>query len=909
MRRCSLTMIGLCIVSGSLFGAHPPGNKSTAADIEFFESKVRPILAEKCVTCHGPKKQMAGLRLDSAAGVKAGGDGGPVVLPGDPAKSPILKAVRREVDSPMPPNEALPPTAVAALTEWVRIGAPFPDATQSHAAGPNAAAANHWAFQPVRDPAVPAAKTVPPTANPVDRFVAVKLEEKGLAHSPPADKRTLLRRAYFDLIGLPPSADEVAAFENDSSPGAFAAAVDRLLASPHYGERWARYWLDVARYSDTKGYVFQEDRNFPYAYTYRDYVIRSLNEDKPYDRFVIEQVAADRLPSLSDKRDLAALGFLTLGRRFLNNQPDIIDDQLDVVCRGFMALTVGCARCHDHKYDPIPAKDYYSLYGVFASCTEPKELPLIGAVERTKEVEAFEAELRKREGDVTTFRTKRHQEIVALLRTKEEVARYLLAATQARGKSDEAAQKVVRAGNLRRAAFARWADYLAKEAKAPSPVFAPWFALATLPEGEFEKQATSKLDGFARGQKNELSVTVAAAIATAKPTSLADVAKVYGTLLTGGSDTALAAVLGPGGPTDVPAAETDRLFDRADRNRLTDLQRKVDKLRASSPFAPPRAMVVQDNPKPFDPYVFVRGNPGNRGPAVPRQMVAVVAGPGRKPFGDGSGRLDFARAIASPANPLTARVIVNRVWMHHFGKGLVTTPSDFGTRSDPPSHPELLDWLATRFVTDDGWSLKKLHRRIMLSATYQQASAERPDSSRVDPENRLLGRMNRRRLDFEALRDALLSVAGHLDTRVGGRSVDLFDTPFPKRRSVYAFIDRQNLPGTLRAFDFASPDQHTPQRFQTTVPQQALFLMNNPFVAEQARALAARPAVSAATTTPDKIDALYRVAFGRPPTTEEVALGVDFVRAAAWTMFSAKLNPWEQYAQVLLVSNEFAFVD
>jgi hypothetical protein len=772
----------LMLLSGVIGrAADPPAKKPSAAEVEFFEAKVRPVLAGKCVSCHGPKKQMAGLRLDTADGLKTGGDNGPVVVPGDPTKSPMLKAVRRESDTPMPPNEKLPADVVAVLAEWVKIGAPFPDVTQTHA-DPAAMAKTHWAFQPVRDPAVPTVKSVPPSANPIDRFVAAKLEAKGLAHSPTADRRTLIRRAYFDLIGLPPTADEVDRFVNDTSPDAFARVVDHLLASPHYGERWGRYWLDVARYSDTKGYVFQEETKFPYAYTYRDYVIRSLNEDKPYNQFLVEQIAADKLPLGADKRPLAALGYLTLGRRFLNNQADIIDDRLDVVTRGMLGLTVSCARCHDHKYDPIPTRDYYSLYGVFASCSEPKDLPLIGEVEQTKEAQAFAAELARREKTLDDFVTAR------------------------------------RAGRI-------------------------------------------------------------------------------------------AGVMAVAGAAAARGEQAPRLFNRADRNEITKLQRKVDQFKANSPFAPPRAMVVADNPRPFDPYVFVRGNQGNRGPNVPRQMLHVTTGPARKPFADGSGRLEFARAVASPDNPLTARVIVNRVWMHHFGKGLVTTPSDFGTRADPPSHPELLDWLAKRFVTDDGWSLKALHRRIMLSATYQQASTRRPELDKIDPENRLLGRMNRQRLDFEALRDAMLAAAGQLDPKIGGRSVDLFKAPFPKRRTVYGFIDRQNLPGTFRAFDFASPDQHTPQRFQTTVPQQALFLMNSPFVAEQARALAARPEVMAAETTGQRATALYRAAVGRAPTPEEVELAGEFVRSAAWSARTAKLSPWEQYAQVLLVGNEFAFVD
>jgi hypothetical protein len=786
------TLVGLASVATS--AAEPLAKKPTPEELEFFESKVRPVLAEKCVTCHGPKKQMAGLRLDTAEGVKTGSDSGPVILPADPANSPFLKAIRRESDSPMPPNEPLPADIVAVLAEWVKIGAPFPDDTQTRI-DPMAAAKSHWAFQPIRRPAVPLTNILPATTNPIDHFIAAKLEEKGLSFSPPADRQTLIRRAYFDLIGLPPSADAVMQFVNDPSPDAFARVVDELLASPHYGERWGRYWLDVARYSDTKGYVFQEERAFPYAYTFRDYVIRSLNEDKPYDRFLIEQLAADKLDLGDDKRPLAGMAFLTLGRRFLNNQHDIIDDRMDVVTRGMMGLTVACARCHDHKYDPIPSADYYSLYGIFASSSEPQELPVIGEGEQSKEAKAFEAEIARRQ---------------------------------------------------------------------------------------------KALDDFVEDRKTG---------------RIAGIMAITGTLA-------------------APEQNSHRLLNRADRNEITNRQQRIDRIKATSPYAAPRAMVLQDNPRPFDPYVFLRGNPGNRGPNVPRQMPEVVAGPNRQPFTDGSGRLEFAKAVASPDNPLTARVIVNRVWLYHFGKGLVTTPSDFGTRADPPSHPELLDWLASEFMnpTNPGhenpwavsgppWTLKRLHRLIMLSATYQQASTRRPELDKVDPENRLLGRMNRQRLDFEALRDAMIAAAGHLDPTIGGRSVDLFKAPFTKRRSVYGFIDRQNLPSTLRAFDFASPDQHSPQRFQTTVPQQALFLMNNTFVIEQAKALASRPEFTQAQSTEERVQALYRAALSRSATAEEVALAEDFVKSAAWSMTSSRLSPWEQYVQVLLASNEFAFVD
>jgi mono/diheme cytochrome c family protein len=730
---------------------------------EFFEKRVRPILAERCFSCHGPDKQKGGLRLDSAADLAKGSVNGPVVAPGDPAKSPLVAAVGYAGDTkmPPPPRPKLSAEAVDALTAWVKMGAPWPAERNPAAVKPTVAdvRAKHWSFQPVRKLAPPAVKDADWPASPIDNFVLAKLQEKGLAPSRPADKRTLIRRVTFDLIGLPPTPEEVDAFLADESAGAFAKVVDRLLADPRYGERWARHWLDVARYADTKGYVFTEERRYPFAWTYRDYVVRSFNDDLPYDRFVVEQLAADRVTSGDDKRPLAAMGFLTLGRRFLNNTHDIIDDRIDVVSRGLLGLTVACARCHDHKFDPIPTKDYYSLYGVFASSVEPKDLPVIASPTPSPASEAFEKELAQ---------------------LKEDAAKY-----------------------------------------------------------EMEHQDELKAN------------------------------------------------------------------NRAVRDELRKRQQKVETLKVTHPGAPPSAMVLTDAPQPTEPHVLVRGNPNNRGDAVPRQFLEVLSVEARKPFTDGSGRLELARAIADPKNPLTARVFVNRVWQHHFGEGLVRTPGDFGLRGEPPTHPELLDWLAATFV-EEGWSVKQLHRLILLSRTYQQASDVEPKAQAVDVDNRLLWRMNRRRLEFEPLRDSLLAAAGRLDARQGGPAVELTTGPFSTRRSVYGFIDRQNLPGLYRTFDLASPDTATPQRHETTVPQQALFLMNSPFLIEQAKAVAARPDVAALADPEARVRRLYLVLYGRPADAEEVALGTRFVATAK---AGPGLTPWEQYAQVLLLANEFVTVD
>jgi mono/diheme cytochrome c family protein len=761
MKPLPFVVATVLLVGGEVPAAPPAPEKPSREAAEFFEKNVRPVLVENCISCHGPKKQQGGLRLDSRSAALKGGDSGLIVVAGKPDESLLVKVVRHDGDLKMPPKKKLADGHVQALTEWVRMGAPWPEETQAGAARSVAEMRQrHWSFRPVRKPDVPAVKAGDRVRTPVDAFVLAKLEDKGLSLSPAAERRVLLRRVTFDLTGLPPTPAEVEAFVNDKAPDAYARVVDRLLASPAYGERWARHWLDVARYADTKGYVFTEERRFPNSFTYRDYVVRAFNDDKPYDQFVVEQLAADRLLLGEDKSALAGLGFLTLGRRFLNNQQDIIDDRIDVTMRGLQGLTVACARCHDHKFDPIPTKDYYSLYGVFASSHEPDELPLLGKPMPSPELTAFEAELKKRSEAVEAFKEKHKDDL--------------------------------KSGNVKT------------------------------------------------------------------------------------------------------------------RQDLTKLNNKVAEWKVNGAGAPPRAMVLVDLPNPVQPHVLKRGNPGNPGEKVPRQFLEVVAGPERKPFTDGSGRLELARSIASRDNPLTARVMVNRVWLHHFGKGLVRTPGDFGTRGEPPTHPELLDWLAASFV-ENGWSVKSLHRLIVLSSTYQQASDDESRGQSADPEDRLLWKMNRQRLDFEEMRDSLLSVSGQLDRTAGGRPVEIVEPPFSKRRTVYGFIDRQNLPGLFRTFDFASPDTSTPQRYNTTVPPQALFLMNSPFVTEQAKHFASRPDVAWQPTDAKRIDRMYRLAYGRGPEADEVEMGLRFLHADRDA--KAKLTAREQYAQVLLLANEFAFVD
>ncbi len=870
-----------------------------AAGVEFFEKRVRPVLVESCYKCHSAQaeKVKGGLLLDTRDAVLKGGDSGPALVAGEPEKSLLIKAVRyTDEDLQMPPkNKKLSAEQISDLETWVKMGAPDPrtNATKIAASVVTEESRKHWAYRSVRSPAPPAIKNSKWVQSPIDQFILAKLESKSLTPSPRADKRTLVRRATYDLIGLPPTPEEVDAFVHDDSPEAFAKLVDHLLASPHYGERWGRYWLDVARYADTKGYVFEEERRYAFAYTYRDYVIRALNEDLPYDQFIIQQIAADLLPLGNDKRPLAALGFLTLGRRFLNNQPDIIDDRIDVVSRGLMGMTVACARCHDHKFDPIPTKDYYSIYGVFASSEEPTDKPLLGDDAVPKQYPEYLAEKKKREDESKQFRAEKEAELLTKLRS--QIGEYLLASAESKDLGRDKRESLARERKLAPRIVSRWSDRLEKT---PDPIFGPWVAFAALPKTNFAAAARPLAENFVANKDttNALNPLVAQMFTNA-PASLKEVAVQYDKLFedidkewrkTALKTNAPASLSDPkrealrqilyaeASPLRMESDEMYRLFDTPVQQKVRALKRKIDELDATHPGAPPRAMAMKDKQNPVEPVVFVRGNAGNPGPKVPRQFLEVLSGAKREPFKKGSGRLEFAESIASTNNPLTARVMVNRVWSYHFGSPLVRTPSDFGTRADPPTHPELLDLLASQFMRE-GWSLKKLHRAMMLTSVYQQSSAENTKNSKVDPGNELLWRMNRHRLDFEAMRDTLLTLSTRLDPSVGGTAVDITTEPFSTRRSVYAFIERQNLPGIFRTFDFASPDSTSPQRFYTTVPQQALFLLNSPFVVQQAQGFLARPEVKSTRDDEQRIDKLYRVAFQRAPEREEVLLAKQFL--------------------------------
>jgi hypothetical protein len=910
------------IQTDALLAASPVDATSTDG-ADFFERNVRPLLLSNCVDCHGPETQEASLRLDSRQALLDGGDSGLALVPGNAAESLLIQAVRQSGELKMPPDSKLSAEQVAYLEHWVNQGAPWPSRDVVDPPLPTDSIPTHWAFQPIRSPEPPEVQGAQWIRTPVDAFVLAELESQGLSPAPQADKRTLIRRVTYDLTGLPPTPAEVEAFVKDDDPDAYSRLVDRLLASPHYGEQWARHWLDLARYSDSKGYVYaREERMFVHAPAYRDWVVRAINEDMPYDRFLLLQIAADQAAP-ADREALAALGFLTGGRRFLGITHDIIDDRIDVVSRTAMGLTVACARCHDHKYDPIPTEDYYSLYGVFLNCTE--RLVRIGDVTAEEPAKAaFEEELQKRQQALDQELAK--QRVEASDRARARLADYLYAQTELEKYPEEAFNQIVVKEDIIAAFVRRWQNYLDVAAQTDDSVFLPWRRFVGLSEDSFveaARQVTQELLGAGGPAINPL---VRQAFAT-PPQSLRDVADRYGrlfakideqwktlasttqpaptSLLDPAAEQLRCVLYGPQSPCEVPdepIVSTELYFDTATIEALWNLQGEVDRWLLQSPAAPPYALALYDRATLQEPRVFRRGSPAAKGATAPRQFLALLSPPERRPFQHGSGRLELAQAIIAPENPLAARVWANRVWAHHFGAGLVRTPSDFGLRAEEPSHPALLDWLARQLMANQ-WSTKTLHRTIVLSAAYQQSSIRPHDdqiakrANEVDPDNRLLWRMNQRRLSFEEWRDAMLAASDELDLRIGGRGADLFAAvPANVRRTLYGFIDRQFLPGTLRMFDFANPDLHIPQRSETIVPQQALFAMNHPLVATRARALAALGEQEPTLDAAGRVRGLYQQTYQRDPTASQLEAALAFVAArssAGVTKHSPQARNWQ----------------
>ncbi|MEO8353652.1 MAG: PSD1 and planctomycete cytochrome C domain-containing protein, partial [Chthoniobacteraceae bacterium] len=939
--RIPTTFFALVVSAGAAVTTEP-----SAEQAAFFESKIRPILAENCYRCHSLEKGKAkgGLTLDSREGWQKGSENGPVIVPGKPEESVLVTAIGYDdPDLQMPPkDEKLSAEQIGALTEWVKMGAPDPRQAPKNAgaklSGLTDSAKSHWAYQPVIKPQIPTNEGQSWCRTPVDAFILRALEANGMRPNPAATKEALIRRAYYDLVGIPPTPYEVNDFLKDDSPEAFAKVVDHLLASPQYGERWGRFWLDTARYSDTKG----GDRNnretsyrYADAWTYRDYVIRSFNEDKPYNQFALEQIAADLLPGVKENDpSLAALGFLTVGERF-RNMNDIINDRIDVVSKGFLGLTVTCARCHDHMFDPIPQSDYYALHGVFASVFEPQKKPILS----TNKLDPTDfADFDKKYSALVRTLQNRYYDIVAkdLLDFQAKPEAYFKAAivvlkTRNKGQAELERNAILRQEKLDK----DFVQYLQRAVIRNPTVYGPLammarrgsFRLSDLDRlAEMSKRGKGRRMGKARrmmkdgdsmmtmsGGKNirndgqrGLNKYIADALRKYPPKSLDEMINLYGEVIrsVAPQEKAMITAMKTARSADVPGFDDDlvdllrgpfemvpspmaskEFIESAQENwpnRMRNRARfnfgELNLLEISHPGSPAKAMVVTDVPKPRNSPLFIRGEAQSEGDIIPRHFLEILS-PGHhpEPFKIGSGRLELAQDIASDENPLTARVAVNRIWMHHFGQALVATPDDLGVMAGKPSHPELLDYLSAKFV-EFGWSMKMLHKVIMLSAVYQQSTATNADFEVKDPENKLLWRANLRRLDFEAMRDSLLVFSGQLDRTIGGKPVNLTDEPYSYRRSVYGYIDRGNLPELMQHFDFSDPDMPNSKRSTTVVPQQALFLMNSSMAVDVSRKLVARPEIAKSLLNDEKVRWLYRILFQRLPTPNELAMARDFLR-------------------------------
>jgi hypothetical protein len=923
------------------------------------------------VNCHGPQKQKGGLRLDTKSAFGKGGDNGAALIPGEPAKSRLIEAVLYDGDTKMPPKGKLSEADIAILNAWVKGGAPWPEDGTAATAEPSsnfdlqARAKAHWSFQPIQRPPVPplANKKVS-SDNPIDRFLLAKLNEKGLSFAPAASKRTLLRRIYFDLTGLPPSPDEIDAFLKDESPDAYDKVVEKLLAAPAYGERWGRHWLDLVRYAETHGHEF--DFEIPDAWRYRDYVIRAWNADVPYNQFLTEQIAGDLLTN--PRRDartgvnesLLGTGFWWLGEA--KHSPvdsraelaDRTDNQIDVFGKTVLGLTLACARCHDHKFDPIATKDYYALFGIIASsryCRTTIDDPaptvkLLDEIQRLRgELTAISTAipLDKPSSPPDDWRSKSvaFERFEAGWRQRWDACGLAFRPEVGDGFPHSGREVRKLSGALRSPTFTIEQPYLAirvagRDGKAriilnglqliQDPIYGG--LVRGINHGEEFRWIVFDLRMW-KGQRVYLE--------------LLDDGPGYVAI----REAWFANVPPPADPVEkvslpeLPAAATPDAKKLAERIR--ELESKIPESH--------RAITMRDGTG-INEHVFVRGNHKTLGVEAPRAFLEAF---GNRPFAEsGSGRLQFAAAVTDPANPLVARVLVNRLWKHHFGEGIVRSPDDFGRQGQAPTHPELLDWLAAELVNPSmsadklepklrPWSMKHLHRLMVLSAAYRQSShadsgkateeaqkalpalaTSAPDPLVVDPLNKLLYRQNLRRLEAEAIRDAMLAISGRLDRTMEGPGVlpHLTEHEVGRgrpssgpldgngRRSVYLAVRRNFLNPMFTAFDYPTPFTTIGRRSVSNVPAQALVMLNNPFVLQQSELWAKRVLAVPNRATEDRVRGMYEMAFGRLPTSAELTAAVDFLQERSQE--NGKPDPlkaWSDYAHVLLNAKEFIFVE
>lgn len=782
---CQIRFVaGAIFLLGTALPAALRAEEPSAADLEFFEKRIRPVLAEHCYECHSAKteKTKGGLHLDSREGLLTGGDSGAAVIPGEPDKSRLVIGVGYESEElQMPPAGKLPAEKVADLKEWVRRGAFFPKSeggTVARRVINLEEGRKHWAFQPLIPQQLSSTTNADWPRQRIDPFILASQSQHGLQPSPLAEPAIRLRRLKLDLLGLPPTMEEVREFAADSSPDAYERLTDRYLASPHYGERWGRHWLDLTRYCDVPESWREGQAR---AWLYRDWVVEAVNRDLPYDDFVRKQLAADLLPDF-EPRESAALGFLGLSPTYwkeLKLDHNVIkqvvaeewEERIDAIGGTFLGLTVACARCHDHKFDPVTTQDYYALAGVLASI-RLEDRPIIAP-------------------DLAAAAKKGHERVKEL-------------------------------------------------------------------EGEMKKLKDQK----------------------PPPEGLADKVKAL--------EEQIAEV-----KRTTPHYETPLAY--------SVIEASLHVL----PDGPSRTKIEYKPDQPQDVCVQVRGNAANVGALVPRRFLSVLANDSSVTFKQGSGRRELADAIVSEGAPLAARVFVNRVWQQHFGRGLVNTPSNFGTQGEKPSHPELLDDLAARFI-EHGWSLKWLHRQVVLSATFQQVS-KREEEAAKDPENIYLSRMPVHRLDVEAWRDSMLAATGELDEELSGAAQELADLG-NRRRTLYGTVKRRELSDLLRLHDFPDPVVSSSARVPTTSPLQQLFVLNSPYIRKRSEALVARLQAEAGSDAAARIRRAYEVLFQREPTADELTLGLEFVSSTAADGATADAL-WREFAQVLLASNELLFVD
>ena len=906
---------------------------------EYFEEHVRPLLSARCQVCHNAQLKSGNIDLSGVEGFLKARDEAALISAEEPASSRLLAIVGYEGRIKMPPGGKLPPEEIAILVDWVGQGAPWPGAEQREAMIPEHQLGafteeqqNYWAFRPVADPILPEVRDHDWAANAIDRFVLAKMEEHGLAPAPPADKLTLLRRATFDLTGVPPTPREANAFLEDNSPRAFEKVMERLLASPLYGERWGRHWLDVARYADSTGN--DEDHRYPYAWKYRDYVIQAFNDDMPYDQFIREQIAGDLLASEDagqvNRRGIVATGFLALGPKAIAQQDkkrmlyDVYDEQIEVLSKSMLGLTIACARCHDHKFDPILTKDYYSLAGIFASTRSFRDPDshvsrmLLKPLVPQEEFERYESEQDLIKNAQIELDNTADVEIELYIDSiADRVGEYMLAAREVYEDGGEA-DAIAAARELHRPQLEKWIEYL-KPSETPRRQLAEWQEAMPAQRAEVASAYQQRFTETLNVWHHTIRRWRKTAIARLRDGTMPPPPKPR---FQPGRDRFFFDVYhAKGAPLRFEGEAREQILKPETLETIARLTAELKDLRANAMPQPAMANAVEEG-EPVDQKVFVRGDYNAEGEPAARVFPAIIAGFDQAPVTSGSGRLELANWIASPTNPLTARVMVNRIWQKHFGEGIVRTPSNFGKLGQPPTHPELLDWLATRFV-EGGWSVKDMHRRIMQSSAYSMSSAESEIATRADPSNQWLSHFNRRRLDIEELRDGMLAIDRSIDYTMGGTLQSGFgtdgensnarlsiDPTTSTRRMVYLPLRRANLPTLLNLFDFGDAVTSLGKRPVTNVAPQALFMMNSDFVSERAANLAKQLLEEEGWTDAERLERAHLSVLTRKPDSSELDQGLSYVSGFRSQFEHATPQvAWQSYCRVLLASNHFIYVD